>query len=142
MYFVINRQKYDVIKTGRNGAPSLLHALRQSSSDVLASTTNGCHPSWWSVCASGCARLASAMGSTANAQHRAGMAITQLMPRAAMRRPMAAGTIIEVAFVLPESPDPIRIVWQDQLYICSKYLQWLIARGEYYVSFTEYKERF
>ena len=45
----------------------------------------------------GCARLASAMGNTASAQHSAGMAITQLMPRAGMRRPMAAGTIIEVA---------------------------------------------
>src|SRR6266704_6053368 len=48
----------------------------------------------------GCARLASAMGKTANAQHSAGMAITQLMPRAGMRRPMAAGTIIEVTLVL------------------------------------------
>jgi len=28
------------------------------------------------------------------------MAITQLIPRAGMRRPIAAGTIIEVAFVL------------------------------------------
>src|SRR6266568_3900726 len=56
-----------------------------------------------SVCSNepgGCARLASAMGNTANAQHRAGMAITQLMPRAGMRRPIAAGIIIEVALVL------------------------------------------
>ena len=44
--------------------------------------------------------MASVIGRKTNAQHRAGMAITQLMPRAGMSRPMAAGTIIEVASVL------------------------------------------
>src|SRR5438105_1154197 len=40
------------------------------------------------------------MGSIANAQHRAGRAMTQLMPTAGMSKPMAVGTSIEVTLVL------------------------------------------
>src|SRR6266436_1340693 len=63
-------------------------------------TNDMCHPSWWSVWPCGCARLASTIGRKTNAQHSPGTAITQLMPRDGMSRPMAAGTIIEVVSVL------------------------------------------